>query len=57
METEANSAFLKLIGTAGARFGVMKQLRASGGLWMSVGKTTCRLTLAQVLWFGFSVVS
>jgi len=40
METEANSAFIKFIGTAGARFVVMTQLRSSGGLWMSVGKTT-----------------
>jgi phosphoribosyl 1,2-cyclic phosphodiesterase len=39
METKANNAFLKFIGTAGARFVVMKQLRASGGLWMSVEKT------------------
>ena len=39
METRANNAFLKFIGTAGARFVVMKQLRASGGLWMSVEKT------------------
>jgi phosphoribosyl 1,2-cyclic phosphodiesterase len=30
--------FIKFIGTAGARFVVMKQLRSSGGLWMSVGK-------------------
>jgi len=27
------------LGTAGARFVVMKQLRASGGAWLSVGKT------------------
>jgi len=39
METKANNALLKFIGTAGARFVVMKQLRASGGLWMSVKKT------------------
>ncbi len=32
-------SFIKFIGTAGARFVVMKQLRASGGLWLSVGKT------------------
>ncbi|RPJ00216.1 MAG: MBL fold metallo-hydrolase [Deltaproteobacteria bacterium] len=32
-------AFIKFIGTAGARFVVMKQLRASGGAWLSVGKT------------------
>jgi phosphoribosyl 1,2-cyclic phosphodiesterase len=32
-------SFIKFIGTAGARFVVMKQLRASGGVWLSVGKT------------------
>jgi phosphoribosyl 1,2-cyclic phosphodiesterase len=32
-------SFLKFLGTAGARFVVMKQLRASGGVWLSVGKT------------------
>jgi phosphoribosyl 1,2-cyclic phosphodiesterase len=32
-------AFIKFLGTAGARFVVMKQLRASGGAWLSVGKT------------------
>ena len=32
-------AFIKFIGTAGARFVVMKQLRASGGVWLSSGKT------------------
>ena len=32
-------SFIKFIGTAGARFVVMKQLRASGGAWLSVGKT------------------
>jgi len=32
-------AFIKFIGTAGARFVVMKQLRASGGAWLSSGKT------------------
>ena len=31
--------FIKFIGTAGARFVVTKQLRSSGGLWLSVGKT------------------
>ena len=30
--------FLKFLGTAGARFVVSKQLRASGGLWLSVGQ-------------------
>ncbi len=29
--------FLKFLGTAGARFVVSKQLRASGGLWLSAG--------------------
>jgi phosphoribosyl 1,2-cyclic phosphodiesterase len=32
-------SFIKFLGTAGARFVVMKQLRASGGAWISVGKT------------------
>src|SRR4030067_2718136 len=32
-------SFIKFVGTAGARFVVMKQLRASGGVWLSVGKT------------------
>ncbi len=32
-------SFIKFIGTAGARFVVTKQLRSSGGLWLSVGKT------------------
>jgi phosphoribosyl 1,2-cyclic phosphodiesterase len=32
-------SFIKFIGTAGARFVVMKQLRASGGLWLSAGNT------------------
>jgi phosphoribosyl 1,2-cyclic phosphodiesterase len=32
-------SFIKFIGTAGARFVVTKQLRASGGIWLSIGKT------------------
>jgi len=32
-------SFIKFIGTAGARFVVTKQLRSSGGAWLSVGKT------------------
>jgi ribonuclease BN (tRNA processing enzyme) len=32
-------SFIKFIGTAGARFVGMKQLRSSGGVWMSVGET------------------
>jgi len=32
-------SFIKFLGTAGARFVVMKQLRASGGVWLSAGKT------------------
>jgi phosphoribosyl 1,2-cyclic phosphodiesterase len=32
-------SFIKFIGTAGARFVVTKQLRSSGGVWMSVGET------------------
>jgi len=39
MKKDGNSAFIKFIGTAGARFVVMKQLRSSGGVWMSVGHT------------------
>lgn len=31
--------FVKFLGTAGARFVVMKQLRSSGGLWISLGGT------------------
>jgi len=31
--------FIKFLGTAGARFVVMRQFRASGGVWISVGKT------------------
>jgi len=32
-------SFIKFLGTAGARFVMMKQLRASGGVWLSAGKT------------------
>ncbi len=32
-------AFIKFLGTAGARFVVMKQLRASGGAWLNAGNT------------------
>ncbi len=32
--------FLKFLGTAGARFVVMRQLRASGGLWLNLDDTT-----------------
>jgi phosphoribosyl 1,2-cyclic phosphodiesterase len=32
-------SFIKFLGTAGACFVVMKQLRASGGVWLSVGQT------------------
>lgn len=32
-------SFIKFVGTAGARFVVMRQLRASGGSWLSVGET------------------
>lgn len=32
-------SFIKFIGTAGARFVVIKQLRSSGGVWLSVGRT------------------
>ncbi len=36
-------AFIKFIGTAGARFVVMKQLRSSGGAWLSSGETNLYL--------------
>src|SRR5512137_668312 len=39
MEKNLGDNFIKFIGTAGARFVVMKQLRSSGGVWMSVGGT------------------
>jgi phosphoribosyl 1,2-cyclic phosphodiesterase len=32
-------SFIKFLGTAGARFVVTKQLRSSGGAWLSAGKT------------------
>lgn len=32
-------SFIKFIGTAGARFVVTKQLRSSGGIWLSIGET------------------
>jgi len=32
-------SFIKFLGTAGARFVVTKQLRSSGGSWLSAGKT------------------
>lgn len=35
---KGEGSFLKFIGTAGARFVVTKQLRASGGMWISSGK-------------------
>ncbi len=38
-EKEEDSPFIKFIGTAGARFVVMKQLRSSGGVWLSAGGT------------------
>lgn len=31
------SRFLRFLGTAGARFTIMRQLRASGGLWIGLG--------------------
>jgi phosphoribosyl 1,2-cyclic phosphodiesterase len=34
-----SQGFIKFLGTAGARFVLTKQLRASGGIWLSVGKT------------------
>jgi phosphoribosyl 1,2-cyclic phosphodiesterase len=43
MTMEESKAFIKFIGTAGARFVVMKQLRSSGGVWLSSGKTNLYL--------------
>lgn len=34
-----SQGFIKFLGTAGARFVLTKQLRASGGIWFSIGKT------------------
>lgn len=34
-----NNYKIKFLGTAGARFVMLKQLRASGGIWLSCGKT------------------
>lgn len=39
MKKEEDNPFVKFIGTAGARFVVMKQLRSSGGVWLSAGGT------------------
>jgi phosphoribosyl 1,2-cyclic phosphodiesterase len=39
MEKNPQSSSIKFIGTAGARYVVMKQLRSSGGVWMYVGGT------------------
>jgi phosphoribosyl 1,2-cyclic phosphodiesterase len=36
---EEHSDFIKFLGTAGARFVMIRQLRASGGLWISSGTT------------------
>ncbi|MFH0877552.1 MAG: MBL fold metallo-hydrolase [Candidatus Omnitrophota bacterium] len=35
----ASETWIKFLGTAGARFVMIKQLRASGGLWVRAGKT------------------
>ncbi len=40
---KGEGSFLKFVGTAGARFVVLKQLRASGGTWISSGKTNLYL--------------
>ena len=45
MKKEEDSAFVKFIGTAGARFVVMKQLRSSGGVWLSAGGTNLYMDL------------
>ena len=39
MGKEESNDFIKFVGTAGARFVVTKQLRSSGGIWLSVGET------------------
>jgi phosphoribosyl 1,2-cyclic phosphodiesterase len=39
LDPSIHMSFIKFLGTAGARFVVMKQLRASGGVWLSVGRT------------------
>jgi ribonuclease BN (tRNA processing enzyme) len=36
-KNEINKDWIKFVGTAGARFVVAKQLRSSGGLWLSLG--------------------
>ncbi|NIN00492.1 MAG: hypothetical protein GTO24_21140, partial [candidate division Zixibacteria bacterium] len=40
---EGKGSFIKFLGTAGARFVVTKQLRASGGVWISSGNTSLYL--------------
>ena len=35
--SQAQGEFIKFLGTAGARFVMIKQLRASGGIWVSAG--------------------
>ncbi len=39
VKKKGETDFIKFLGTAGARFVMIKQLRASGGLWVSVGGT------------------
>ncbi|MDD5255461.1 MAG: MBL fold metallo-hydrolase [Candidatus Omnitrophica bacterium] len=38
LEKQAQGPFLKFLGTAGARFVMIKQLRASGGIWVYDGR-------------------
>ncbi len=40
---EAQGSFIKFLGTAGARVVVSKQLRASGGIWLSLAGTQLHL--------------
>jgi len=40
---------LKFLGTAGARFVVMKQLRASGGIWLTLDETQIMIDQARCL--------
>ncbi|HRR95310.1 MAG TPA: hypothetical protein P5150_01055 [Candidatus Ratteibacteria bacterium] len=41
-------SFIKFLGTAGARFVMLKQLRASGGMWFSINNTNFIVDLVPV---------
>ena len=50
--------FIKFLGTAGARFVVMKQLRAYRSMWLSVGKTNLYIDPGPGgHWFGVSTAN